>query len=60
VIRAALAVAREIVDEAERVQLSERDSLRALELLENPPSPNKKLRQPRAPCRGPRDLSAMA
>jgi len=29
--------------EAEHVQLSERDSLRVLDLLENPPTPNSKL-----------------
>jgi uncharacterized protein (DUF1778 family) len=44
VIRTAVAAAREIIEQAERVQLSERDSLRALELLENPPPANEKLR----------------
>jgi uncharacterized protein (DUF1778 family) len=30
---------------AERIKLSERDSLRVLELLENPPEPNERLRR---------------
>jgi uncharacterized protein (DUF1778 family) len=33
-------VARPAVDEAHVVNLSERDSLRALDLLANPPAPN--------------------
>jgi uncharacterized protein (DUF1778 family) len=44
VIRTVVAAAREIIDEAERLQLSERDTLRALEFLENPPLPNERLR----------------
>jgi uncharacterized protein (DUF1778 family) len=44
VIRTAVAAAHEIIEQAERVQLSERDSLRALEFLENPPAPNEKLK----------------
>ena len=43
VLRAAVPVAREIVERTERVVLSERDTLRVLELLENPPPPNAKL-----------------
>ena len=39
VLRAADAV----IEQAERVALSERDSLRVLELLANPPSPNARL-----------------
>jgi len=31
--------AREVVDRAERIVLSERDTVRRLELLENPPKP---------------------
>ncbi len=38
-----LKAAREIIEEAERLELSERDSLRVLALLENPPKPNAKL-----------------
>ncbi len=43
VVRTALQAAREIIEEAEHIHLSERDSLRVLDLLENPPSPNAKL-----------------
>jgi uncharacterized protein (DUF1778 family) len=43
VIRHAVEAARTLIDQAERVTLSERDSLRVLELLENPPPPNAKL-----------------
>lgn len=38
-----LKAAREVIREAERLELSERDSLRVLALLENPPRPNAKL-----------------
>ena len=40
VIRHAVEAARIVIDRAERVTLTERDSLRVLELLENPPAPN--------------------
>jgi uncharacterized protein (DUF1778 family) len=43
VIRHAVAAAQTVIDQAERVTLSERDSLRVLELLETPPPPNEKL-----------------
>jgi uncharacterized protein (DUF1778 family) len=43
VIRHALQAARAVIEEADRVQLSGRDSLRVLSLLENPPAPNAKL-----------------
>jgi uncharacterized protein (DUF1778 family) len=43
VVRHAVAAAQAVIDHAERVILSERDSLRVLELLENPPSPNARL-----------------
>jgi uncharacterized protein (DUF1778 family) len=43
VIRSAAKAARTVIEQAERVTLSERDSLRVLELLENPPAPNDKL-----------------
>ncbi len=45
VLRHALRAAKAVVDEAERVRLSGRDSLRVLELLENPPLPNAKLKR---------------
>jgi uncharacterized protein (DUF1778 family) len=38
-MRSALPAAREAVDRAERIVLSERDSVRVLALLENPPKP---------------------
>jgi uncharacterized protein (DUF1778 family) len=43
VVRHALRAAKAAIAEAEQVQLSQRDSLRVLELLEHPPSPNAKL-----------------
>jgi len=43
VIRHALRAAQEVIEEADRVKLSTRDSLRVLDLLENPPKPNAKL-----------------
>lgn len=39
IMRNVLPAAREVVDRAERIVLSERDTLRVLELLENPPKP---------------------
>ena len=44
VIRHALVAARAVIDEADHLQLSERDSLRVLRMLEDPPAPNAKLR----------------
>ena len=43
VLHHALLAAKAVIDEADRVRLSERDSLRVLDLLENPPAPNAKL-----------------
>lgn len=43
ILRHALEAARKIIEQAERLELSERDSLRVLEALENPPAPNAKL-----------------
>lgn len=43
VIENALRAARDVITEAEHVTLSERDSLKVLDLLENPPTPNPKL-----------------
>lgn len=37
--------ARAVIENAERLALSERDSLRVLALLENPPPPTEKLRR---------------
>ena len=44
VLRHALRAAKAVVEEADHVRLSARDSLRVLDLLENPPAPNAKLR----------------
>lgn len=43
VLRHALVAAKAVIEKAEHVQLSARDSLRVLNLLENPPAPNAKL-----------------
>ena len=45
ILRAALPVAETVIEQAERVVLSDRDSLRVLDILENPPPPNAKLRR---------------
>jgi uncharacterized protein (DUF1778 family) len=39
IMRKVLPAAQEIVDRAERIVLSERDTARVLKLLENPPKP---------------------
>lgn len=44
VLRHALRAAKAVIREADHLQLSERDSLLVLDLLENPPAPNAKLR----------------
>jgi uncharacterized protein (DUF1778 family) len=43
VLRHAVLAAKAVIEKADHVQLSERDSLRVLDLLENPPAPNAKL-----------------
>jgi uncharacterized protein (DUF1778 family) len=43
VVRHALLAAKAVIEAADHVQLSDRDSLRVLDLLENPPEPNAKL-----------------
>ena len=45
ILRAALREAQSVIEEHERVKLTRRDSLRVLDLLENPPAPNAKLRK---------------
>ena len=40
IMRNVLPAAREVVDRAERIVLSERDTERILQLLENPPKPS--------------------
>jgi uncharacterized protein (DUF1778 family) len=44
VLRHALRAARAVIEEANQVKLSARDSARVLELLERPPKPNARLR----------------
>jgi len=43
VMRIAVPIARNIIEQAEHALLSERDTLLVLELLENPPPPSSKL-----------------
>jgi len=43
ILRHALDAARKVIEQAEHVALSGRDSLRVLDALENPPKPNAKL-----------------
>jgi uncharacterized protein (DUF1778 family) len=43
ILQHTLPAAKAVIKEAEHIQLSERDSLRVLDLLENPPAPNAKL-----------------
>ena len=44
VLRTSVQAAQAAIEHAERLELSERDSLRVLELLEQPPAPNARLR----------------
>jgi uncharacterized protein (DUF1778 family) len=44
VLQPALREAKAVIEESERIVLSERDSRLVLDLLENPPAPNAKLR----------------
>ena len=43
ILQHTLPAAKAVIKEAEHIQLSERDSLRVLDLIENPPAPNAKL-----------------
>jgi uncharacterized protein (DUF1778 family) len=43
VVRHAVQAAKDVIREADRIQLTERDSLLVLDLLENPPAPNPRL-----------------
>ncbi len=43
VLRHALDAARKVIEQAEHLLLTQRDSLRVLDALENPPAPNAKL-----------------
>ena len=43
VLSHALSAAKAVIKQADRLRLTKRDSLRVLELLENPPAPNARL-----------------
>ena len=43
ILRTVLPKARELVEKAEHLKLSERDTRRVLDLLENPPTPTERL-----------------
>jgi uncharacterized protein (DUF1778 family) len=45
ILRTALREAQSVIEEHERVKLTQRDSSLVMELLENPPAPNAKLRK---------------
>jgi uncharacterized protein (DUF1778 family) len=45
ILRTMLKEAQTVIDEHERVKLGQRDSVLVMELLENPPAPNAKLRK---------------
>lgn len=45
ILRTALREAQSVIEEFERVKLTQRDSRLVMELLENPPAPNAKLRK---------------
>ncbi len=43
VTRTVVAAARKVIEQNERLELTERDSIHVMKLLEEPPAPNKKL-----------------
>ena len=45
VLQQALREAKAVIEEAERIVLSERDSLAVLKMIKSPPAPNAKLRK---------------
>ena len=45
ILRTVLREAQSVIEEHERVKLTQRDSRLVMELLENPPAPNAKLRK---------------
>lgn len=51
VTRAALREAEAVIKSAEKIEFSERDFLRILDLLDNPPPPNESCAPPSPPCR---------
>ena len=51
ILRTALREAQAVIEEHERVKLTERDSRLVMELLENPPAQTRSCERPPAPCR---------
>ncbi|MFO0978643.1 MAG: DUF1778 domain-containing protein [Planctomycetaceae bacterium] len=45
ILRTALREAQQVIENHERLTLSQRDSRRVMELLQNPPAPNSRLRK---------------
>ena len=45
ILRTALLEAQQVIDDHEKIKLSQRDSQKVLELLENPPPPNASLKK---------------
>jgi uncharacterized protein (DUF1778 family) len=45
ILRSVMPQARAVIEKAERLELSERDSLKVLDLLEHPPKPSARLRR---------------
>ena len=43
VVKTVVGAAHEVIEQHQRVELSERDTLKMLDLLDNPPQPNQKL-----------------
>ncbi|MCP3679739.1 MAG: DUF1778 domain-containing protein [Gammaproteobacteria bacterium] len=43
IVRTVVAAANEVIEKQQHIMLSEKDTLRVLNLLESPPKPNKKL-----------------
>lgn len=51
ILRAALPAAQSVIERAERIELTERDSLKVLDILENPRPANSRLRRAAAALR---------
>ena len=60
ILRTVLREAQSVIEEHERVKLTQRDSRLVMELLENPPAPNAKLRKAAARCRSGHEPTRLA
>lgn len=60
ILRTALPAARDVLERADRLQLSARDTARVLELLEHPPEPTARLRRAAAVFRANQGVLASA